>query len=96
MGLRDANSAPQPAPVQEQQSVNIEQIAVERYRVVPAHESMFYRWAVVAGDGTQQLYIGREVECQNMTRKFAGAFLDGAYLAQQHRKVVKQFEMNDD
>ena len=72
-------AAPQPAPVQE--PVNIEQIAAERYKVVPTHESMFYRWAVVAGDGSQQLYIGREIECQNMARKFAGAFLDGAYLA---------------
>lgn len=74
--------APQPqqsAPVQE--PVNIEQIAAERYKVAPAHESMFYRWAVVAGDGSQQLYIGREVDCQNMARKFAGAFLDGAHLA---------------
>lgn len=61
--------------------VNLDQIAVERYKVVPAHESMFHRWAVVAGNGTQQLYVGREVECQNMARKFAGAFLDGAYLA---------------
>lgn len=34
---------------------------------------------VVAGDGTRQLYVGREVECQNMARKFSGAFLDGAF-----------------
>lgn len=27
----------------------------------------------------QQLYVGREAECQNMARKFAGAFLDGAF-----------------
>lgn len=60
---------------------SIEAMAVQRYKVVPAHDSMFYRHAVVAGDGTQQLYIGRETECENIARKFAGAFLDGAYVA---------------
>lgn len=72
----------QPAPATQQAgevSASIEQLAVQRYKVVPAHESMFHRWAVVAGDGAQQLYIGREVECENMARKFAGAFLDGAF-----------------
>lgn len=63
---------------------SIEQMAVDRYKVVPSHESMFHRWAVVAGNGTQQLYIGREVECQNMALKFAGAFLDGAFVAMQN------------
>ena len=63
---------------------SIEQMAVDRYKVVPSHESMFHRWAVVADNGTQQLYIGREVECLNMARKFAGAFLDGAFVAMQN------------
>lgn len=54
-------------------------VALARYKVMPSHESMFHRFAVVAGDGSQQLYIGREVECENMARKFAGAFLDGAF-----------------
>jgi len=67
---------------------DLEKIAAERYKVVPAHESMFHRWAVVAGDGTQQLYLGREAECQNMARKFAGAFLDGAYLARAIEREV--------
>ena len=58
---------------------DIDAIALTRYKVVPAHESMFHRFAVVAGDGKQQLYLGREVECENMARKFAGAFLDGAF-----------------
>ena len=62
---------------------SIERMATGRYKVVPSHESMFHRWAVVAGSGTQQLYLGREVECQNMARKFAGAFLDGAFVAMQ-------------
>lgn len=61
----------------------IEQIAQERYKVVPSHNSMFYRFAVVAGSGAQQLYLGRETECQNMARKFAGCFLDGAFFAAQ-------------
>lgn len=54
-------------------------VALARYTVVPSHESMLHRHVVVAGDGSQQLYIGREVECENMARKFAGAFLDGAF-----------------
>lgn len=60
---------------------SIEQMAVDRYKVVPSHISVFYPCAVVAGDGQQQLYIGREAECQNMARKFTGAFLDGAFVA---------------
>jgi hypothetical protein len=75
------------APQQEAQPTEIPQViermATDRYKVVPSHESMFHRWAVVAGSGTQQLYLGREVECQNMARKFAGAFLDGAFFAMQ-------------
>lgn len=63
---------------------SIEAMASRRYKVVPSHDSMFYRHAVVAGNGTQQLYIGREVECENMARKFAGAFLDGAFVMQSH------------
>lgn len=62
---------------------DIDAIALTRYKVAPAHESMFHRFAVVAGDGKQQLYLGRETECQNMTRKFAGAFLDGAFYQSQ-------------
>jgi hypothetical protein len=58
----------------------IEKIAQERYKVGPSDTSMFYRFAVLAGNGTQHLYIGREIDCQNMARKFAGAFLDGAFL----------------
>ena len=58
---------------------DIDAMALDRYKVVPSHDSMFHRFAVVAGDGQQQLYVGRETECQNMARKFAGAFLDGAY-----------------
>jgi len=58
---------------------DVDAIALARYKVVPAHESMFHRFAVVAGDGKQQLYLGREIECANMARKFAGAFLDGAF-----------------
>lgn len=78
----------QAAPQQEAQEPTeipeeIERMAADRYKVVPSHESMFHRWAVVAGTGTQQLYLGREVECQNMARKFAGAFLDGAFVTMQ-------------
>lgn len=58
---------------------DVNAVALARYKVAPAHESMFHRFAVVAGDGKQQLYLGREAECENMARKLAGAFLDGAF-----------------
>lgn len=77
-----ADAAPQ--AVQAAVPEAIEQMAADRYKVVPSHESMFHRWAVVAGNGAQQLYIGREVECQNIARKFMGAFLDGAFVAMQN------------
>ena len=84
----DLRSMLEVAPKQEVQEPTeipeeIERIAADRYKVVPSHESMFHRWAVVASTGTQQLYLGREVECQNMARKFAGAFLDGAFYQSQ-------------
>ena len=77
--LAPQQEAQEPTEIPEE----IERMATDRYKVVPSHESMFHRWAVVAGTGTQQLYLGREVECQNMARKFAGAFLDGAFVAMQ-------------
>jgi hypothetical protein len=79
-----AQLAAAPQAVQDAVPEAIEQMAVDRYKVVPSHESMFHRWAVVAGNGTQQLYIGREGECQSMARKFMGAFLDGAFVAMQN------------
>ena len=54
-------------------------LAISRYKVVPSDQSMYWRHAVVAGDGQRHLYNGSEVDCQNMARKFAGAFLDGAF-----------------
>jgi hypothetical protein len=62
---------------------DIDAIALTRYNVVHSQDSMFHRFAVGAGDGKQQLYLGREVECENMARKFAGAFLDGAFYQSQ-------------
>ena len=86
--LRKKAAAPQ--AVQAAVPEAIEPMAVDRYKVVPSHESMFHRWAVVAGNGTQQLYIGREVECLNMAQKFAGAFLDGAFVAMQNAAPTKR------
>ncbi len=54
-------------------------LALARYKVVPSRESMFHRHAVAVGDSNRHIYVGREMECQNMARKFAGAFLDGAF-----------------
>lgn len=76
--LRDATKMIQAEPVAWS---SVERMAADRYRVVSADNSMFYRFAVVAGDGNNQLFIGREIECRNMARKFAGAFLDGAFVA---------------
>ena len=67
------------APRGEYPHEQMDAMALARYKVAPSHASMLWSHAVVAGDGAQQLYVGREVECQNMARKFAGAFLDGAF-----------------
>ncbi|OWG18276.1 hypothetical protein KDK82_1755 [Delftia sp. K82] len=67
------------APQGEYPHEQMDAMALARYKVVPSHASMLWSHAVVAGHGAQQLYVGREVECQNMARKFAGAFLDGAF-----------------
>lgn len=83
--LRAALAAASALPAQQPNTayaaldVDIDAIALARYKVTPSHESMFHRFAVVAGDGEQQLYLGRETECRNVARKFAGAFLDGAF-----------------
>lgn len=58
----------------------VDALAITRYKVVDADKSMFWESAVVAGDGTRQLYTGRKVECENMARKFAGAFAEGAFV----------------
>ena len=99
-GKEQAERIAKAAPQQEAQEPTeipeeIERMAADRYKVVPSHESMFHRWAVVAGTGTQQLYLGREVECQNMARKFAGAFLDGAFVAMQ-RTAHQPVPLSDD
>lgn len=76
----EAGAAPAAvAPRGEYPHEQMDAMALDRYKVVPSNASMLWSHAVVAGDGTQQLYVGREVECQNMVRKFAGAFLDGAF-----------------
>ena len=69
-------------------------LALARYKVVPSDQSMYLRHAVVAGDGQQHLYNGSEVDCQNMARKFAGAFLDGAF-AFHERRTAPQAQPSD-
>ena len=88
----ESKLAAAPQAVQAAVPEAIEQMAVDRYKVVPSHKSMFHRWAVVAGNGTQQLYIGREGECQNMARKFMGAFLDGSFVAMQNAATAHPAE----
>lgn len=69
-------------------------LALARYKVVPSDQSMYWRHAVVAGDGQQHIYNGSEVDCQNMARKFAGAFLDGAF-AFHERRTAPQAQPSD-
>ena len=86
--MTDKNSgaaAPAPAAVEPVAADDfpheqMDALALARYKVVPSDQSMFWRYAVAAGDGQQHLYNGSEVDCQNMARKFAGAFLDGAFV----------------
>ena len=76
-----APQAPALVPLTDAMSA-VESMSASRYKVVASDESMFWRHAVVAGDGQQQLYLGRETECKTMAAKFAGAFLDGAFAYQ--------------
>lgn len=69
----------QAEPVADYPHEQMDALALARYKVVQSDQSMYWRNAVVAGDGQQHLYNGSEVDCQNMARKFAGAFLDGAF-----------------
>ena len=92
LALAPRQEAQEPGEIPE----SIERMATDRYKVVPSHESMFHRWAVVAGSGTQQLYLGSEVECQNMARKFAGAFLDGAFVTMQSTSPNSAAQLSDD
>ncbi len=74
----------------------IQKVAQERYKVVPSDASMFYRFAVVAGDGNQQLFIGRDTECQVMAIKFTGAFLDGAFMHEQMTTPPQRKPLTDE
>ena len=48
------------APQGEYPHEQMDAMALARYKVVPSHASMLWSHAVVAGDGVQQLYVGRE------------------------------------
>ena len=52
--------------------------AANRFHVKPCDKRLF-GWQVTAGDGEQTLYVGRKPDCENVARKLAGAFLDGAF-----------------
>lgn len=58
--------------------VDVERIAVNRYRPVPAG---VITYKVVAGDGTRSLFSGTKDECEIVARKLTEAFLDGAHVA---------------
>lgn len=55
-------------------------IARNRYRTEPT-DSNIWGWCVRAGDGERELYKGRKSDCDAVARKLIGAFLDGAWLA---------------
>lgn len=83
-------------PVADYPHAQMDALALARYKVVPSDQSMHWRHAVVAGDGQQHLYSGSEVDCQNMARKFAGAFLDGAFTLHQRYTAPQPAEMQAD
>ena len=78
----EALRAPQPAAQQGDARVtlpdDIERMAVNRYRPVPAG---VLAYKVVGGDGDRSLFSGTKDECQIVARKLTEAFLDGAHVA---------------
>lgn len=64
-------------------------IATARFKVIKSY-SMFWSHAVVAGDGEQHLYNGSETDCQNMARKFASVFEDGAFAFATRESMSKE------
>ena len=80
IGQTKAASA-EPVPVE------IERLAINRYRPVPAG-ALAYK--VVAGDGSRSLFSGTKDECQIVARKLTEAFLDGAHVAINAAPVAAQ------
>ena len=64
------------APVAGEAREHIEQMAVNRYRLVPDGA---FSYKVVAGDGTRSLYTGTKDSCLRVAAKLTEAFLDGAF-----------------
>lgn len=77
----------QPAASAEPVPVEIERLAINRYRPVPAG-ALAYK--VVAGDGSRSLFSGTKDECQIVARKLTEAFLDGAHVAINAAPVAAQ------
>lgn len=83
-GMADARrmaASAEPVPVE------IERLAINRYRPVPAG-ALAYK--VVAGDGSRSLFSGTKDECQIVARKLTEAFLDGAHVAINAAPVADQ------
>ena len=77
--------------------VYAENLAKNRYKVVPSHPSMFHGFAVTAGDGEQHLYVSRKADCENVARNLTCAFLDGAYAATKlYSAPVRTKDLTDD
>lgn len=66
------------APAVEVVTEDIERMAVNRYRPVPAG---VIAYKVLAGDGDRSLFSGTKDECYIVARKLTEAFLDGAFSA---------------
>ncbi|MGE8629498.1 hypothetical protein [Achromobacter denitrificans] len=73
---REARAALASAPVAGEAREHIEQMAVNRYRLVPDGA---FSYKVVAGDGTRSLYTGTKDSCLRVAAKLTEAFLDGAF-----------------
>lgn len=76
--LRRVKAEQAPAASAEPVPGEIERLAVNRYRPVPAG---VLAYKVVAGDGSRSLFSGTKDECQIVARKLTEAFLDGAHVA---------------
>lgn len=61
---------------------DLDRVAAGRFKVVKSKATIF-PYSVVAGDGEQELFSGSESTCKHVARKLTGAFLDGAFYADQ-------------
>ena len=57
----------------------MDKIANDRFQVRKTDKGI-YPYAVSVGNGEQEVYRGNKSDCENVSRKLAGAFLDGGII----------------